>query len=81
MLDKGALNKNYFVVLSDSDKLRKGKNDLEKHKVKVISSFQIQELRKKILELELQDGGVLIQSNKKPAKLPIWLYIIAKVKG
>ncbi|SDP69840.1 hypothetical protein SAMN05428975_2198 [Mucilaginibacter sp. OK268] len=78
ILTKHKANKNFFVIISDSNNLKIGKTHREVHKSKIISTSQIEDLRKRLLGLEMQDGGTIIQGRGKPSKNPIYLYIIDK---
>jgi len=70
--------KSRFVILSDSENLKLKKSERVVHKVCIGSIDQINDLRKRLLDLEMQDGGIIIRSKRKPERYPSYLFIIDK---
>jgi hypothetical protein len=76
ILKDGKANKKYFVVISNSKNLKVAKGHLIVHDTQPYTTNQLTDLRERLLKLEMQDGGEIIQG-KKPHAIT-WLYIINK---
>jgi restriction endonuclease len=74
ILKEGKGNKNYFVITSNNKNLKIKKGHRIAHSTQPYTSKQLDDLRERLLKLEMQDGGEVIQG-KKPSKVT-WLYII-----